>query len=68
MAGRRIEEVWNAWNSPNDDGSRCRYRDMRRVGGLPIDVDIRVLQAGKLRDGRILVFVALKPGARHGRG
>jgi hypothetical protein len=30
-----------------------------RADGLPIDIDIRVLQAGKLRDGRFLVFRSL---------
>jgi hypothetical protein len=53
---REIEEVRNASNSPKDDGTYCRYRDMR-PDGLPIDIDIRVLQTGKLRDGRFLVFV-----------
>jgi hypothetical protein len=52
---REIEEVRNASNSPKDDGTYCRYHDMR-ADGLPIDIDIRVLQASKLRDGRLLVF------------
>jgi hypothetical protein len=53
---RRIEEARNASNSPKDDGAYCRYRDMR-ADGLPIDIDIRVLQAGKLRDGRFFLLV-----------
>jgi hypothetical protein len=35
-----------------------------RSDGLPIDIDIRVLQARKLCDGRLLVFRPLNRTAR----
>lgn len=61
-----IEEVRNASNSPNDDGTSRRHRDLH-ADGLPSVIDIRVLQAGKLWDGRLLVFAQLKR-ARANRG
>lgn len=51
-----IEEFGNASDSP-DYGGACRRRRDMRSGGLPIDVDIRILQAGKLRDGGLFLFV-----------
>jgi hypothetical protein len=50
------ERFKNASNSPNDDCACRRHRDLR-VDGLPGDIDSGVLQAGKLRDGRLLVLV-----------
>jgi hypothetical protein len=55
-SGGKIEEVQNASNSPKDDGAYCRYRDMR-ADGLPIDIDVRGLHAGKLRDGWFFLLV-----------
>ena len=64
---REIEEVRHASNSPNDDDIYCRYRDVR-VGGLPSDIDSRALQTGKLRDGRLVMFVrSLTRGSRTSR-